>query len=295
MKARIYFDVWGSRGSRSLVPPLSRIGNRTSCYSLLRGPDLLVLDAGLGLAALTHAMSAQKRFDGVRRVHVLVSHAHMDHWEGLKDAEWFWRRNNGLQVTLHGTDEALSAIRSGYAHPLYVPLELLAAGKLRRLRSRALKAGARLRLGPWALETCALNHYSGAGRRRLFLSTVGYRITVDGGPAVAYLSDHEPTSGTRETDRRMTRGGHLVVLDAHFADIADHAFGHGSQEHAAVVARENPGTLVLAGHHGPIFSDAEIEASRRRHGRGLPNLELAVEGRSYVWSAARKAFTARGR
>jgi len=295
MKPRIYFDVWGSRGSRNLVPPFSRIGNRTSCYSLLRGPDLLVLDAGLGLAALAHAMAAEKRFRGVRSVHVLVSHAHMDHWEGLKDAEWFWSRNNRLDVTLHGTDQALKAIRSGYAHPLYVPLERLAEGKLRRLRSRSLKAGARLRLGPWSLETCALNHYSGAGRRRLFLSTVGYRISANGGPAVAYLSDHEPTSATRETERRMTRDGHLVVLDAHFPDIAHHAFGHGSQEHAARVARESPGALVLAGHHGPVRSDAEIEASRRKHGRGLRNLELAVEGRTYLWDAARSAFARTGR
>jgi len=295
MKPRIYFDVWGSRGSRSLVPPFSRIGNRTSCYSLLRGPELLVLDAGLGLAALTHAMSAQKRFHGVRAVHVLVTHAHMDHWEGLKDADWFWVRNDGLEVTLHGTDEALNAIRSGYSHPLYVPLERLAEGKLRQLKSRTLRADERIRLGDWSIETCALNHYSGAGRRRLFLDTVGYRISAEGGPNLAYLSDHEPTAHTRETERRMTRDGHLVVLDAHFPDIAQHAFGHGSQEHAAIVARESPGTLVLAGHHGPAFSDAQIERSRRRHGRGLPNLDLAVEGRTYVWDAARKAFAQRAR
>jgi phosphoribosyl 1,2-cyclic phosphodiesterase len=289
----IYFDVWGSRGSRSIVPPVSRIGNRTSCYSLLHKPDLLVLDAGLGLAALTHAMSTKKRFDGVTSVHILVTHAHMDHWEGLKDADWFWRQNNGLRVTLHGSDEALRAIRSGYSHPLYVPLERLAEGKLRQLRTHTLSAGERLRLGDWLLETCALNHYSGAGRRRLFLSTLGYRLSTVGGPTVTYLSDHEPTAETRATEQRMTRDGHLVVLDAHFPDIAQHAFGHGSWEHAAAVARESPSTLVLAGHHGPAFSDAQIEASGRRHGRGLRNLDLAVEGRSYVWSATRQSFARR--
>ena len=295
MRRRIYFDVWGSRGSRSIVPPVSRIGNRTSCYSLLRAPELLVLDAGLGLAALTHAMARQKRFRGVSTVHVLVTHAHMDHWEGLKDADWFWRRSNGLEVTLYGSEEALSAIRSGYSHPLYVPLERLAAGKLRRLVTRRLHADQRLKLGEWTLETCALNHYSGAGRRRLYLSTLGYRVSAEGGPTVTYLSDHEPTPRTRATEQRMTRDGHMVVLDAHFPDVAHHAFGHGSQEHAAAVARQSPGALVLAGHHGPAFSDSQIGASWRRHARGLGNLDLAVEERCYVWGAARKAFARRGR
>jgi phosphoribosyl 1,2-cyclic phosphodiesterase len=295
MKAPIHFDVWGSRGSRNLVPPFSRIGNRTSCYSLLQGDSLYVFDAGLGLAALARAMAVERRFRGVRTVHVLISHSHMDHWEGLKDAEWFWRGDRTLDVTLHGTDQALKAIRAGYGHPLYVPLERLAEGKLRRLRNRVLRAGSRLRIDPWRVETCPLNHYSGAGQRRLYLSTVGYRVSVEGGPVVAYLSDHEPTPATRATERRMTRDTHLVVLDAHFSDVAQHAFGHGSQEYAARTARENPGTRVLAGHHGPTRSDAEIEAARLKHGRGLRNLELAVEGRGYVWDAGKGAFARIGK
>jgi ribonuclease BN (tRNA processing enzyme) len=295
MTAPIHFDIWGSRGSRSLVPALSRIGNRTSCYSLLETPNLMVFDAGLGLAALTHAMSVEKRFAGVENVHVLVTHAHMDHWEGLKDADWFWRPNNGLAVTLHGTEEALAAIRTGYSHPLYVPLERLAEGKLRRLEHHTLRAGERVRVGRWSVDTCALNHYSGAGSGRLFLSTLGFRVSARGGPAVAYLSDHEPTASTRKAERRMTRGSQLVVLDAHFADVAQHAFGHGSQEHAALVARECPSTRVLAGHHGPAFSDAQIEAAQQRHGKGLRNLDLAIEGRRYVWSALRHAFALSGR
>src|SRR5262249_18483658 len=156
-----------------------------------------------GLAALTHAMAEERRFREVSSVHVLVSHAHMDHWEGLKDADWFWRGNKALDVSLLGTDEALDAIRSGYAHPRYVPLERLAEGKLRQLSSRTLRADERVALGGFRLETCSLNHYSGAGRRKRFLSTLGYRISTAGGPTVAYLSDHEPTEATRAVEQRM--------------------------------------------------------------------------------------------
>src|SRR4030095_9600094 len=89
------FDVWGCRGSRSLIPHYSTVGNYTSCYSVLYGRELFVLDGGRGLAALGQALFETKRFSKVRRVHLLLSHAHMDHWEGIKDAEWFWSRRNG--------------------------------------------------------------------------------------------------------------------------------------------------------------------------------------------------------
>src|SRR6266496_1744292 len=91
------FEVWGCRGSRSFLPFRSSIGNNTSCYSLLHGPDLVVLDAGRGLAALGWAMARRAALRRVQRVHVLVTHAHLDHWEGLKDAERSEEHTSELQ------------------------------------------------------------------------------------------------------------------------------------------------------------------------------------------------------
>jgi hypothetical protein len=76
----------------------------------------------------------------------------------------------------------------------------------------------------------------------------------------------------------MIDGAHVAVLDAHFSDLSQHAYGHGSQEHAAEMARRHPRTLVLAAHHGPSLSDLEIRRSHRRHGRSLDNYAIAVEG-----------------
>src|SRR5580704_1705083 len=92
--------VWGCRGGRNA--PASRIGHHTSCYSLRAGDDLFVLDAGRGLVALADALldGGDPALRGVARVHVLVTHAHMDHWEGLKDAAWLWRPQNGLALSI---------------------------------------------------------------------------------------------------------------------------------------------------------------------------------------------------
>jgi phosphoribosyl 1,2-cyclic phosphodiesterase len=286
-RGRIAFHVWGCRGSRNFAPALSRIGNHTSCYSLQVGADVLVFDAGRGLAALGYAMRHDARLAVVRRAHVFVTHAHMDHWEGLKDVEWFWRRGNGLQVSLYGTAEALDTIERGFAPPAYVPLELLALGTVRSVTRVALEAGSRLRLAGGELRTFALNHYSGSAATRRELDTLGYRFALPGGPVVAYVSDHEPTPATWDTERALVGGAHLAVYDAHFPDVQSQMHGHGSQEHAAVVARAYPGTLLLAGHHGPLFADAALRASFRRFGRGLRNYQLAVVGAAYTWRAGR--------
>jgi phosphoribosyl 1,2-cyclic phosphodiesterase len=287
--------VWGARGSRSLLPPRSRIANSTSCYSVLHGEDLFLLDAGRGLAALGSAMRRQGRFASVRNVYVLVSHAHLDHWEGLKDADWFWEKGNGISIRMLGTSQALKAIRTAYSHPLYVALELLGAGTVKGVRYQTLRAGERRRVGAWQLLTEPLRHYSGAGRSIRILDTLGYRLTAPDGATIAYLCDHEPNRGTRRVEETLLREAHLAVYDAHFPDIQHHEHGHGSQEHASRMARAHPRVLVLAGHHGPILSDAEIRNAHHRHGRGIGNFRLAVEGGGYRFDPRRAGFVGRAR
>jgi phosphoribosyl 1,2-cyclic phosphodiesterase len=285
------FDVWGCRGSHNIVPAHSRVGNGTSCYSLLVGEELYVLDAGRGLLVLGHTMPEDRRFAAVKRVHILVTHAHLDHWEGLKDVDWFWRRANGLHVTLWGTAQALRAIQRGFAHPSYVPLEVLARGTVASLKLKVLKTRERRRVGPLILETFPLHHYSGGnGARKRTLDTAGYRLSGVGGPRLAYLSDHEPTPRTRALEDEMLQGSHLALYDAHFKDVKDQMFGHGSQEHAARMAKAHPGTLVLAGHIGPMFSDEEVFATYGRHAQGVPNFRLALEGGRFRWNKSRGTF-----
>ena len=286
--SQIVLQVWGCRGGRNACG--SRIGNATSCYSLIVGADLFVFDAGRGLGALAGSLAADERLRGVERVHLFVTHAHMDHWEGLKDAEWMWRRDNGLDLTLLAPREALDTIRGGHRPPAFVALEVLALGTLARLAFGELAAGASVALPGATLRTVALHHYSGVDAQRRQLETLGYRLTVAGGPTVAYLSDHEPTDDTRAMEDAVAAGAQLVIVDANYSDVSQHAFGHGSIEAAAALARRHPATRVLAAHHGPLQSDQEIEDALRRHGAGVPNLAIAREGGSEVWDPAAGRF-----
>jgi phosphoribosyl 1,2-cyclic phosphodiesterase len=279
----VRFDVWGCRGSKSFIPPRSRIGNYTSCYSLQDGSDLFVFDAGLGLASLSYEIHRQRRFGILKRIFVLITHAHLDHWEGLKDADWFWERDNGLEVRIIGLDEAINAIQRGYEHPSFVDLDLLARFTVAKLEFNSFSFGDVLELGDWKLGNMALNHYSGTPEDKSVVQTSGYRLSREGGPVVCYISDHEPGPGTIAAERELTRDANLVLYDSHFTTIAEQRFGHGSQEHSSSVARSFPNLLVVAGHHGPMYSDVNIEKTFRRLSKGLENFALAVEGRGFLW------------
>jgi phosphoribosyl 1,2-cyclic phosphodiesterase len=282
--SQILLQVWGCRGGRNTCN--SRIGNATSCYSLAVGADLFIFDAGRGLCTLAASLATDERLWGIERIHLLVTHAHMDHWEGLKDADWMWRRDNELELTVLAPKEALDTIAAGHEPPAFVPLDVLAVGTLRRLAFVELAAGARVELPGATLETFSLRHYSGIAPDQRYLETLGYRLALAGGPTVAYLSDHEPTVETRAMEDAVASGSQLVIVDANYSDVPQHAFGHGSIESAAELARRHPATHVMAGHHGPLQSDSQIEDARGRHGAGLPNFTIAREGRDAVWDPA---------
>ena len=73
--------VWGSRGSLAAPgPDTLRYGGNTSCVEvrLERGPTL-VLDAGTGMRALGVLMETEP----IDELHILLSHLHLDHLQGL--------------------------------------------------------------------------------------------------------------------------------------------------------------------------------------------------------------------
>lgn len=289
-EAPVVFDIWGCRGSRSLIPPRSKIGNNTSCYSLSQGTQFIAIDAGRGLGALSHALGSQSRFEEIDTVNILISHAHMDHWEGLKDAEWFWVPYRSLKVRIYAGQTTIEVIERAHAHPSYVALQQLGAASGNDIEFIPIAQSQTFDVAGWRVETFPLNHFSGNGDSRLLVETIGYRITVPGGPTIAYLSDHMPSEEGRADELRGISGAHMAVFDAHYAEIADQNYGHGSQEYASSIARENPEMTVFAAHHGAGLSDGKITDAFAKFGKDLPNYKLAIENESYRWNRGRKTF-----
>jgi len=100
--------------------------------------------------------------------------------------------------------------------------------------------------------------------------TFGYRVS-DGDRAIAYLSDHSPTSlgpgpdglGERHAAAlELARGADLLIHDAQHlaAEFPGVGYlGHSAAEYAVALGREaGVGTVVLF-HHGHLRTDDEID------------------------------------
>jgi phosphoribosyl 1,2-cyclic phosphodiesterase len=79
---------WGVRGSYPVPGPGSvRYGGNTSCVEVRCGdpqnPTRLILDAGTGLRRLSKELMLTEFGEGKGRAHLLVSHTHWDHIQGL--------------------------------------------------------------------------------------------------------------------------------------------------------------------------------------------------------------------
>jgi phosphoribosyl 1,2-cyclic phosphodiesterase/CheY-like chemotaxis protein len=277
MKVQFY----GTRGSLPVPGPRTvRYGGNTSCTAVRSASGtLVVLDMGTGAFALGQELAAaQKPIKG----HVLISHTHWDHIQGLPFFAPFFRPGNEWDVYApRGLGSSLRETLSGQMQYTYFPLELEQLGAT--IHYHDLVEGT-LTLDDIAVETQYLNHPA---------LTLGYKLKADGATLVHAL-DHEPFapvlaggSGPIEgADLRHSEflaGADLVIHDAQY--LAEEfgskvGWGPSTVEYALHVARSAGVRKLALTHHDPERSDDAIDAiiAERKPKDGGPELFAAAEG-----------------
>ncbi len=105
---------WGTRGSIAKPGPTTvRYGGNTSCVEVrTRAGTLLILDCGTGAHGLGHALEGART--GRLRGHILITHTHWDHIQGIPFfAPLFVEGNEWDVYAPRGLRESVREARAG--------------------------------------------------------------------------------------------------------------------------------------------------------------------------------------
>jgi phosphoribosyl 1,2-cyclic phosphodiesterase len=270
--------VWGCRGSLAAPGPETlRYGGNTSCVEVRLAGSTLVLDAGTGIRALGVALDR----DPVDELHILLSHLHLDHLQGLGFFRPLFRP--GVDVHVWGPASPVQSLADRiaiYLSPPLFPVRLADIPAHVTFHDAPEEA---VTIGSASVRAAKVTHQG---------PTVAYRIE-EGGRTLVYLPDHEPSIGGHLSNEPSEWiSGHDIAHDAdvlfHDAQYRDDEYpqhvgwGHSCIEHVMGFAGKAGVTAVVLFHHDPYHIDDELDAllaeARRQWDGPDEQVRLAREG-----------------
>jgi phosphoribosyl 1,2-cyclic phosphodiesterase len=293
---------WGVRGSYPVPGPhTSRYGGNTSCVEVRAdGGPRIIIDAGTGIRKLGKEMMQEEFGRGQGVAHLLVSHTHWDHIQGLPFFAPVYQRGNRFYVYARQRDDThLRAVFASQTDSPYfpVPFENVQA----EVAFRELVEGAHFEIGSVKVACTRLNHPWIA---------IAYRLEADG-HALAYVTDTAPfrdilieqefirtppkpgeplkpedaakLKAMRDGVVRLCAGCDLVIYDTQFTPEEYRQkphWGHSCPEDAIEIARAAGAKGVVLFHHAPERTDDEMDQLVTDHRRATPDLDIlaAIEG-----------------
>ncbi len=272
--------LWGVRGSVPVPgPETAGFGGNTSCVQVMTDSgDDVILDAGTGIRALGRALAGKSK-----RLHVLLTHLHLDHIQGLMFFAPFF--DPEAELTVWGPPASGEALRTRLARYISNPLSPI---EIRDLPAKVTFADAPAE--SWSIDgleiSAALVSHRGP--------TLGYRLS-ENGSSLCYIPDHEPALGQNlETSPAGWISGHvlardasLLIHDGQYDEVeysARRGWGHSGFPDALAFARRSEAQRTLLFHHDPEHDDGRLEALGAEAGErwadidGQGEVALAREG-----------------
>lgn len=264
-------EVWGVRGS---APAFGRefleYGGNTSCFLAARGSETVIFDAGSGLLGLGKRLKE----NGRKRVHILLSHLHIDHISGLFGFPLFLDPEGEIHIYgMPGEGRPLGEwLRLLLGRP-YWPLgtkDFPARVEIHEIRpgQSFFLAGEESRTKVHTLEG---NHPGGS---------LLYRLEA-GGQGIVYGLDCETDSRMERELGAFSKEAQLLIWDANFTEEDQKAhpgWGHSSWRQGLRLARESKVKMVLMAHFSREYTDECLRQQQKLAESEDPICRFAKEG-----------------
>jgi phosphoribosyl 1,2-cyclic phosphodiesterase len=267
-------EFWGVRGTVP-TPAANRLlhGGNTICLAIrLSDEDYVLLDCGTGARLLGKEIEA-RRAGRPTRVHLLFSHYHFDHVEGLPLFPPLY--DPSMTIRIHGfapEGRSLQSTLETFVAPPYFPVRL--SGSPATIEYHEVR-GEPFAIGDLRVSTLPLNHPDGC---------IAYRLERNG-RRVVYATDHE--HGDPEVDAALaefSRGADHLIYDATYVpseyESLRKGWGHSTWYAAIAMARAAEIRTLVLFHHHPEHTDEELDAILALARGEFPATIVAREGTS---------------
>jgi phosphoribosyl 1,2-cyclic phosphodiesterase len=282
---------WGTRGSIS-TPGSSteKYGGNTPCVSVHCGNSSVILDAGTGIRVLGIRLASQIRGEGPTAQHILLSHTHWDHIQGLPFFQPAYIK--GTDLVIYGSaqkERFLESILSGQMDVNYFPVqmkEMAANISIREFEDRCMT------IGDIHIEMQEQLLHPGGSIR--------FKITA-GGHTIVYATDvelnaaFEPDEPTAETRRiaaeysAFIQDVDLLIADGQYTEseyALKKGWGHTSVPLLLQVAQAAHVRQLAVFHHDPEHSDQHFDTLEQQY---VPVYRNATPPMKVFW--AREGLT----
>jgi phosphoribosyl 1,2-cyclic phosphodiesterase len=273
---------WGVRGSTpTLERDTWRYGGNTPCLELT-APDgtSFILDCGTGIRMLGNHLTDSQGGQGIE-AHILVTHYHWDHIQGIPFFRPFFESQNrfqfySFQSKYLGPNSLQQVFEAQLSSP-YFPVDVTMMTATREFHEVA--AGQTWEVNGTKITAQALHHPQGC---------LGYRLDTTAG-SVVYATDNEP--GAAECDRnllQLAQDADVLVYDAQYSpeQLASErrGWGHSSWLEGVKIARAAKVRNLILFHHDPDSPDKTVDGFLSAARQEFPATWAAAEGMSITLS-----------
>lgn len=229
-------------------------GSNTPCLQIMTGGDeYLLLDAGMGLRDFGNQLMQERAGAGGAVFHILLSHLHWDHIQGLPFFTPAYVPGN--RFIIYGCHEDIEQALVQQQGKPFFPVPLYEAGAV--FEFRKLTPDQAVTIAGFEI-TALRQHHPGV--------SYTYRVTQQG-TVFVYATDCEHHLSPAGHDRNFVafiKNADLVVLDAQYdfatSQTLKKDWGHSSNVVAVEMAKEAGAKRLCLFHHEPTESDDALLA-----------------------------------